>query len=135
MKLSIIESTRVTLDNESHLNTRKMFVKIRSLSVKCMCIRNRNYCMMSNNKVKCSEGVVQSVDSRRGRNTEGICYKMRANLQNGMRIRDSDSKRVQGTGRETGACRAEEVPFGHHRTPYSIRQLSMDGELAPVMKA
>ena len=26
--------------------------------------------MMNNNKVKCSEGVVQSVDSRRGRNTE-----------------------------------------------------------------
>lgn len=72
MKLSIIESTCATLDNESHLNTRKKFVKIRSPSVKYTCIRNRNYCMMSNNKAKCSEGIVQSVDARRGRNTEGI---------------------------------------------------------------
>ena len=47
-----------------------MVVKICSPSALYAYIRNRNYCMMNNNKMKCSEEVVQSVDAKHGRNTE-----------------------------------------------------------------
>jgi len=62
--------------------------------------------------------------------------KMRAKLQDGTRIRDNDSKSTRNAGGVgTGVGNAEEIPVCRHRTPYIIRQLSINGDLVPVMKA